>query len=132
MGILLWLAAVCAALSTNASLPSVRGAGRFYTTDQARIGAQLYEAHCAQCHGRQLQGLDGKAPPLVGPSIRARHWKLSLLLWYVSHEMPANARGSLTQREYLALTSLLLRRNGHPAGRHMLSHALLQNIPDRL
>jgi polar amino acid transport system substrate-binding protein len=132
VGILLWIAAVCAALSTKAALPTADRAGGFYTNGQARIGAQLYQTNCARCHGGELQGLRGKAPALIGPSMRARHWKLSLLLWYVSREMPADARGSLTQREYLAVMSLLLQRNGHPAGRHMLSRALLQNLPDRL
>jgi mono/diheme cytochrome c family protein len=131
--ILLWLAAVCTAPSANASLPSADVApGRFYTADQARIGAKLYEANCARCHGAQLEGAAGNAPALAGPSIRARHWKLSLLLAYVSHEMPADARGSLTQREYLALMSFLLQRNGHLAGYHTLSPALLQNVSDRL
>lgn len=33
---------------------------------QARLGAELYQQHCAQCHGDQGQGVPGAWPPLAG------------------------------------------------------------------
>lgn len=33
---------------------------------QARLGAQLYTQHCAQCHGEQGQGVPGAYPALAG------------------------------------------------------------------
>ncbi len=114
-------------------MPSTgRVTDRYYTAEQARDGAQLFAVRCAICHGASLQGIDRKGPALVGPPIRARRWKLALLFSYVSHEMPANARGSLSQREYLSLVAFLLQRNGHPAGPKQLSPTLLKNAPKRL
>lgn len=105
---------------------------RYYTAEQARNGAQVFALRCAICHAATLQGIDRKGPALVGPPIRARHWKLGPLFSYVSHEMPANARGSLSQREYLSVVAFLLKRNGHPAGPTALSPTLLKNTAKRL
>ena len=62
-------------------------------TEQEQIGASAYDAVCSACHGRNAQGQDGVAPPLVHkiyePShhgdmafvlaaqngVRAHHWK---------------------------------------------------------
>jgi mono/diheme cytochrome c family protein len=131
-GLQIWIAALCAALS-SAPLPAPvdRAQGRYYTPDQARLGAQLFAAHCAACHDAQLQGIRGKGPILIGPTIRARRWPLSGLLSFISHEMPANARGSLTPPEYLSLMAFLLQKNGHPAGSKTISPTLLQNASKR-
>ena len=62
-------------------------------TEQEQIGASAYDAVCSACHGRNAQGQDGVAPPLVHkiyePShhgdmafvlaaqngVRAHHWE---------------------------------------------------------
>ena len=33
---------------------------------QARLGAELYQQHCAQCHGEKGEGVPGAWPPLAG------------------------------------------------------------------
>jgi mono/diheme cytochrome c family protein len=33
---------------------------------QLELGAQLYERHCAECHGARGEGLPGQIPPLAG------------------------------------------------------------------
>lgn len=40
--------------------------GRVPDAAQMQRGAQLYEAHCADCHGAQGQGAAGAYPPLAG------------------------------------------------------------------
>ncbi|MDX8406550.1 MAG: cytochrome c, partial [Mariprofundus sp.] len=63
---------------------------RWYTNDQVEVGGKVFASNCAQCHGRQAQGLvknwkqrlaDGSypAPPLNG-SAHAWHHPLPLLL----------------------------------------------------
>lgn len=34
-------------------------------SDQAQVGAKIFEAKCAACHGPNAQGQDGVAPPLI-------------------------------------------------------------------
>ena len=105
--------------------------GRYYTVDQAHTGAELFATYCSACHGGQLQGVALKGPALVGAPIRARRWTMNLLFSFVSHQMPANARGSLSSREYSALMAFLLQRNGHPAGAIALRPELIRRVFDR-
>ena len=87
-----------------------------YTLPQARSGASVFATHCAACHGTRLEGVAGKGPALRGTFIRERRWGVAPLYRFVSHQMPADARGTLSDPQYAAVVAFLLARNGHPAG----------------
>ena len=68
-------------------------------------GEELYNLHCAPCHGLDGQGIDlilAKPGPLCGPlswndgAGAARIWKLA---GYIKHAMPLTAPGTLTDEE---------------------------------
>jgi mono/diheme cytochrome c family protein len=106
-------------------------AGRYYTTEQARAGAKVFAAHCIACHGSGLEGVASKGPPIVGPAMRARRWRIGRLYDFISHQMPANARGSLSARAYVAVAAFLLEQNGHPPGRVLLTPARISKVTQR-
>ena len=87
-----------------------------YTVPQAQSGASIFAARCATCHGARLEGVAGRGPTLRGTFIRERRWGVALLYRFISHQMPADARGTLSERQYDAVVAFLLSRNGHPAG----------------
>jgi mono/diheme cytochrome c family protein len=94
-----------------------------YTAAQAERGKQVYEANCVNCH---LPGLDGSANPTGNargaPLVGARfvqdfgEGKVSALFNKMKRDMPNNRPGSLTDQEYLDLTSFVLQRNKFPTG----------------
>ena len=95
-----------------------------YTTAQAERGKQVYEANCVTCH---LPGLDGSAnpdgtrgrgAPLVGPRFVQDFGesKVSALFNKMKRDMPNGKAGTLTDQEYLDVTSFVLQRNNFPAG----------------
>lgn len=94
-----------------------------YTLPQARFGASLFAAHCAACHGTRLEGVAGKGPALRRTFIRERHWSVAPFYRFVSSQMPADARGTLSEPQYDAVVAFLLARNGHPAGTTPLTAA---------
>jgi mono/diheme cytochrome c family protein len=93
------------------------------TTDQASLGAELYGAHCASCHGADGKGNPG-TPAVVGssalpldaaPPSQARkaqfHTALDVLQ-FVQANMPPQQGGSLSQSEYDAILAFDLKANG--------------------
>lgn len=94
-----------------------------YTSAQAERGKQVYEAKCVNCH---LPGLDGssnpigdaRGAPLIGPRFVQDFGesKVSALFNKMKRDMPNGNAGSLTDQEYLDLTSFVLQRNNFPAG----------------
>ncbi len=112
------LAAGMVAASTAA-----RAAG--YTSAQATSGATLYAAKCLQCHGANLQG--GAGPALIGSafqtSMNGSYTDAGKLEDFIHRQMPANAPGSLSPQQALAVTAYLLDRNGFHAGSAALTVA---------
>ncbi|GAA5534181.1 PQQ-binding-like beta-propeller repeat protein [Deinococcus aluminii] len=109
--------------ATPASSASGSRSGPPFTAAQAKSGQQVYTASCQNCHGQQLQG--GAGPALKGASFLSR-WDnkpLSDLYNFIAHQMPLNAPGSLSQKQYLDVTAYILAQNGFTAG----SKALDQN-----
>lgn len=68
--------------------------GRWYSVAQVEAGAQVFQQHCASCHGSEAQGLaqdwrqrqaDGSLPPPpLDGSAHAWHHPLSVLLQVIN------------------------------------------------
>lgn len=92
-------------------------------TTQVARGKQLFEQHCASCHGAAGQGTV-KAPPLVGPDalpltprptakLRKTEFHTAQdVALFVAHNMPANKPGSLTTEQYYDILAFDLKANG--------------------
>lgn len=112
------------------------GAGRLvaatgdYTQQQAAAGRQVFNQHCAQCHGDKLQGQAG--PPLAGPKFESnlKYSKMSAkqMFDFIKTNMPHNAPGSLTKKQYLQALSYILSKNGYPQGSTPLSEKTLGQV----
>ena len=91
--------------------------------DQAALGAKLYTANCANCHGADGKGNE-KAPPVVGsnalpldaqPPSKARNTQFHSaldVLKFIEANMPPNKGGSLKAEEYEAILAFDLKANG--------------------
>ena len=94
-----------------------------YTAAQAERGKQVYEANCVTCH---LADLEGSANPTAGargaPLVGTRfvqdfgESKVSALFNKMKRDMPSGRPGSLTDQEYLDVTTYVLQKNRFPAG----------------
>ncbi len=114
--------------SEQASGQTAAGGG-YYTTDQASTGATIYTTKCAQCHGAQLQGQS--APSLSGARFAKSlegYGNGAPLYDFISKQMPANAPGSLSKDQYLAVTAYILAQNGYPSGNHALDATTLSSV----
>jgi len=111
----LLLAAGLAAQPAYAAHDTAPGA---YTESQASAGRRVYNQHCSQCHGSQLQGQAG--PPLAGKPFASdlSYSKISAqqLFDFIKQHMPKNAPGSLTDRQYRRVFAYILAQNGYPKG----------------
>jgi mono/diheme cytochrome c family protein len=94
-----------------------------YSAAQSERGKQVYEANCVNCH---LAELDGSANPTAGargaPLVGSRfvqdfgESKVSALFNKMKRDMPSGRPGTLTDQEYLDLTTYVLQRNSFPSG----------------
>ncbi|HTJ27901.1 MAG TPA: PQQ-binding-like beta-propeller repeat protein, partial [Candidatus Limnocylindria bacterium] len=93
----------------------------YYTQAQATDGQTVYTQRCAQCHGANLQGQSG--PALAGSQFQQHYANgtLAQLYGFIIKQMPADAPGSLSQKDYLDVTAFILAKNGVPAGSTPLS-----------
>jgi mono/diheme cytochrome c family protein len=110
------LVAICLALS---AVPASRAANESYFGDrQSQIGESLYQTHCSECHGGDLQGKSAVA--LVGAGFLARwsHEEHSVddLLYIVRTQMPYGEPNKLPKSEYLDIVTFLLKANQFPGG----------------
>ena len=84
-----------------------------YSAEQAEAGAATYLAACASCHQADLGGLE-EAPALAGSGFQ-NVWggqPVRALLEYMRLTMPESEPGSLSDEEYAAVTSYIMRENG--------------------
>lgn len=121
-------AAIAIAWLNAGARANARSAG-YYTEEQAAAGTRLYAVSCSRCHGVDLGG--GSAPALVGPAVAGR-WPVKTLYAFISRQMPADSRGTLSPRMYDAVVAFLLRQNGHPPGHVSLTHATAATIGAKL
>lgn len=111
-----------------ATAPSVTTGA--YTEEQAVRGRALYYAHCLQCHGETMAGVD-KAPALAGPQF-ASTWTGAPLAALVARilTMPPEKPGSLSLNESVDVLTYVLWYNGLPLGAEPL--AAEQDVLGRL
>ncbi len=87
-----------------------------YTVEQATRGQRIYGAHCANCHGVELEGAVG--PTLAGARF-LHSWAAkgaSDLYYILRTTMPKPATGSLSKEAYADVLAFILQRNGVPPG----------------
>ena len=106
-----------------------------YTSAQAERGKQVYEANCVTCH---LEALDGSANPTAGargaPLVGTRfvqdfgESKVSALFNKMKRDMPSGRPGSLTDQEYLDVTTYVLQKNNFPAGSAELTSEVVDSV----
>ena len=91
-----------------------------FTTKQAARGRLAFAGECAECHGPNLEGGEGKA--LTGDQFW-KDWKersVDELLTFVRTNMPfddlGTKKGTLPQSTYADLVAHILNTNGFPAG----------------
>jgi alcohol dehydrogenase (cytochrome c) len=80
-------------------------------TAQAARGAQVYAAHCASCHGANLEGKSGLDLVGIGPAYRWIGQNAADLYQHVV-TMPLGAPGSLPTGDYVDVTAFIIARNG--------------------
>ena len=108
----LTLSATVWARSTQPAAPA---AAYSYTSAQAEFGKAVYAAHCAACHGANMQGTDDgmdAAPPLVGPRFDT-HWRANPQALYskIKRSMPQDDPGILSKDQAVEVVAYILRAN---------------------
>ena len=83
---------------SSAEEPSAKAPERWYNAERVAIGAEVFQANCTPCHGKQAEGApdwrklgpDGKlpAPPLNG-SGHAWHHPMTVLFQVIRDGRPA-------------------------------------------
>jgi len=96
-----------------------------FTAEQAERGQLAFSNNCAECHGVNLEGGDGKA--LSGDQFW-KDWKESTvgeLLTFIKTNMPFDddgvKKGTLPLGTYVDIVAHILNKNGFPAGSGELS-----------
>jgi alcohol dehydrogenase (cytochrome c) len=96
---------------------------------QAKRGEKLYAAHCAACHGANLEGGAGLDLVGIGPAYRWIGQNAEDLYKRVI-TMPRGAPQSLPEKDYISLTAFIIARNdGKPAAPLTRDPAVLRQIP---
>ena len=126
-GAIVWVLAVCAALSGEArQARSI--ADRVYSDVQATRGQQLYQKLCVTCHGAALEGVVG--PPLTGDGFLSVWSARSLadLANKIEQTMPPGQPGSVSRPQATDLVAFVVRAGKNPAGQAELGSAELGQI----
>ena len=89
-----------------------------YSEEQALKGHDLYNEHCASCHGAALEGQGSL--PLTGATFRAR-WaderhSVDDLFYIIRTLMPYGQPATQSKQEYIDIIAYILMVNGYPAG----------------
>lgn len=100
----------------SAQAPTSTGATAAITsafTDQAAVGAGLFAANCAACHGVNLEGTT--LGPLLSGRPFLQRWgdrTPSLLFSNIKANMPPGGNEGISDADYLAITAHILEING--------------------
>src|ERR1700761_2212166 len=96
---------------------------------QAKRGEKLYAAHCAACHGANLEGGVGLDLVGIGPAYRWIGQNAEDLYQRVV-TMPRGAPQSLPQTDYIDLTAFIIARNdGKPGAPLTADPGRLRQVP---
>ncbi len=117
------------ALGTVASSKTTSASAAYYTAAQATSGQKEYATECASCHGVKLEGV--KAPALAGEGM-AGSQSVADIYYFMQQQMPAGAPGSLSAAKYASIMAYILKKNGHPAGKVMLTAASVKKITAKI
>lgn len=85
-----------------------------FTAEQAAAGETAFQANCAQCHGKQLEGPD--APALVGPDVMQNWATAQGLFDFIHVAMPPTAPGQLGDETYINIIAYIMKFNGAQPG----------------
>lgn len=109
------LIAPSASLAISAVLfAAVPASAASFTAEQAAAGQTAYNANCAQCHGRQLEGPE--APGLAGVDVM-QNWDTAGGLYdFISVAMPPSAPGLLGEETYVNIVAYIMEFNGAVPG----------------
>jgi alcohol dehydrogenase (cytochrome c) len=93
-------------------------APKLFTAAQAARGKALYAQHCANCHGKSLQGTP--STPLAGDAFMEK-WgdgkhTVDDLYFITKTQMPFGMGDTLTTQQYIDLVAFMLSANGYQAG----------------
>jgi alcohol dehydrogenase (cytochrome c) len=109
------LAAICAtfaALPSRAQQYNSRNIATF-TSQQSAQGRQAYAAHCAACHGQNLNG--GEFASALAGATFTQNWSgksTDLLFDTLCSQMPPDNPGSLSKETCAQVLAFILERNG--------------------
>ncbi len=117
--------------SATASATGSASSAVHFSASQAAVGAQLFAAKCAACHGANLEG--GAGPALSGATLNtlAKNTKLTVgdMFTFLSQQMPLNEPASLTHEQYVAIMAFILHYNGYKADGAPLTYQTAMNSP---
>jgi cytochrome c len=109
----LFLAPISAVRSEESNAAAIT-----YSEEQALKGHDLYNEHCASCHGAALEGQGSL--PLSGATFRARwaddHHSVDDLFYIIRTLMPYGQPATLSKQEYIDIIAYVLMVNGYSAG----------------
>ena len=117
----LWLAAI---LLPFTGIAGQQQSAPPYTTDQASIGARVYEATCEECHLANMSGTF-EAPPLIGADFM-NYWggrTARELVELIKNTMPPERPGRLSDRAVTNVVAYIFQSNGLPSGETPLGPA---------
>ena len=105
----------------SASLPTRTVWDGVYTEAQAFRGEKVADTTCIGCHGPRLDGGDS-GPKLVGEEFLANWSSQSVgeLFGWLLEAMPAEAPGTLSKDDAVAVVAYILKLNKMPAGKQTL------------
>ena len=94
-----------------------------YTIEQAAQGQRFYAAACAECHGKQLEGVPDEGFPALASGGFMVEWDGQTVAALVRHmhTRPSDNPGDMDPDTAVALTAFVLNQNGVPSGKTALS-----------
>lgn len=110
--------------ATNGTGPSSAGSSGAFSAPQADRGRAVFTETCSECHFTS----EMRNAQFQFTWKRRTAWDLHRL---IVRDMPEDAPGSLTNKQYIDVTAYILQLNGHPTGDAELvrDEATLQAIP---
>jgi mono/diheme cytochrome c family protein len=120
----LWRVGVVGLLAAGFWAAQAEPAARAYTPEQVAMGAEVYAASCANCHGTRGEGAGRNAPdaPMVVGTRAITSFRTAQELYdFTIESMPQDEPGSLTPTQYWSVVAWMLAQNtlsapGDPLG----------------